>query len=463
MITALGEQLTEKFKRYMPDAFVFALALTVITAFGALIWARASIIEIIQAWYTGFWMLLEFGMQMVLILVTGYSIALSPFAKGLIFKLTRFIHSPKQVYPFVILVGMLLSLISWGWMVITAVLARELALRIKGINYPYLIACVYFSGGIWVNGFSSSIPLLLNTEDNYLIEAGILQGTISTSYTLGSTLNFSVIIVSLVLGPVLFRLLIPPKEQDLGNMLLSGSHVDPPTIKEEAESMMLPHKAVSDNLNNSFLLQYFISFMGLIYIVFHFSTKGLDLNLNIMIFIFVILGLILHRTPVRYGIAMKRASANISGILFQFPFYAGIMGIMIYTGLGEKSAQWMASVATIHTYPLFAFLTGGIVNFAIPSAGGEFAVVGPSILNAVKEIGAGLPEAEMDKLLSRAALSVAYGESLTNALQPFYLLIILPIMGIGIKVRARDVMGYLLIPFILFFALIATLVVWIPL
>ena len=463
MLDDLGEKLTEKFKNYMPDAFVFALALTLITGIGAFVWARASLMDILQAWYTGFWMLLEFGMQMVLILVTGYSIAISPFAKGQIGRLTKYIQTPKQVYPFILLVGMTLALVSWGWMVITAVLARELAQRIKGIHYPYLIACVYFSGFIWVNGLSSSIPLLLNTEDNYLIEAGILQGTLSTGYTLGSILNLLVIGLSFLIGPALFRLLIPKKEQDLDTMLLEGSQKVELTIKKEAESMMLSHKAVSDQLNNSWILQYAIASLGLAYVVFHFSSNGFDLNLNIMIFLFIVLGLFLHRTPVRYGLAMKRASANISGIIFQFPFYAGIMGIMIYTGLGEKAAQWMASVADIHTYPLFAFLTGAIANFAIPSAGGEFAVVGPSILQAVKEIGAGLPDAEMNKLIARAALSVAYGETLTNALQPFYLLIILPVMGIGVRVRARDVMGYLLIPFLVFFVLLAAMVTWMPL
>jgi short-chain fatty acids transporter len=462
MITRLGELLTEQFRKFMPDAFVFTLALTLVTGFGAVSWARASLLETIQAWYQGFWMLLEFGMQVVLILVTGYSIALSSFAQASIHKLTRYIHHPRQVYPFVFLIGTILTLVSWGWMVITAVLARELALRIKGINYPYLIACVYFSGSVWVAGLSSSIPLLLNTERNYLIDAGILSSTIPTTNTLGSYLNIAVITTFLLVGPLLCKLLIPRKVQDLDEMLASGNQ-ELPSIGEEAHQMMLPYNTVSDTLNNSPVLPYSIGIMGLVYIAFHIGTEGLDLNLNIMIFVFIILGLFLHKTPVRYGIAMKRSSSNISGVLFQFPFYAGIMGIMIHTGLGEELAQWMSSVGTIHTYPIFAYLTGAIVNFAIPSAGGEFAVIGPSIIQAVKDIGVGYTDSELIKMISKASLSVAYGESLTNALQPFYLLIILPIMGIGIKIQARDVMGYLIIPFLTLFILILVLIVWIPL
>ena len=105
-------------------------------------------------------------------------------------------------------------------------------------------------------------------------------------------------------------------------------------IKDEASSLNLPFNAISDKLNNSVILQIIIVLMGLVYIVYHFSSKGFDLNFNIMIFIFLILGLLLHRTPMRYVISMKRASSNISGILFQYPFYAGIMGIMMFSGLG---------------------------------------------------------------------------------------------------------------------------------
>jgi short-chain fatty acids transporter len=253
------------------------------------------------------------------------------------------------------------------------------------------------------------------------------------------------------------------KNKELKDLMISGEELEKSTIKEEASNLNLPFKTLSDTLNNSVILQMVIVAMGLTYIIFHFSTKGLDLNFNIMIFIFITIGMLLHKTPSRYVISMKRSSSNISGVLFQYPFYAGIMGIMLYTGLGDKLGQLMASVATLETYPLFAYLTGGIVNFAIPSAGGEFAVIGPSLINAVIELGAGLPESEVTAMISRASLSAAYGESLSNMLQPFFLLIIFPIMGKGIKLQSRDVMGYLVIPFIIFFMIESLLVVYWPL
>lgn len=465
MLTKFGEVSTKLFEKYMPNAFVFAMLLTIFTGFIAFIWLDASPMEIIKGWYDGFYSLLEFGMQIVLIIITGFAIALSPFINKGIDKLTIRLKTPRQVYLMVVLVGTLLSLISFGWIVITCVLARELAMRVKGVNYPFLVACVYFSGGSWVTGLSSSIPLLLGTENNYLIEAGILTDIIPTTFTLGSALNFAMMALYVLFAPLMIILLIPKTKniKQLEDMLEDKTAQKELSIKDEAIGLNLSYKSVSDKLNNGVLLLSCIVLMGLSYIIYHFYTNGFQLNFNIMIFIFLMIGLALHKTPMRYVIAMKRSSSNVSGILYQYPFYAGIMGIMLYTGLGEKLAEIMASVATIDTYPFFAYLTGGVINFAIPSAGGEFAVVGPSIIEAVKVIGEGLPTNEVTAMVSRASLSIAYGESLSNVLQPFYLLLVFPIMGKGIKIQARDVMGYLVLPFIVFFIIQSILVIWMPL
>ncbi|MCW5516706.1 short-chain fatty acid transporter [Muriicola sp. Z0-33] len=465
MIKILGEKFTLLFLKYMPNAFVFAILLTLITALGALFWIGAEPLEVVSSWYKGFFDLLAFAMQIVLIIITGFSIALSPVIKKGIDKLARHIKTPAQVYFFVVLMGSLLCLISFGWVVIACVLARELAKRVEGVNYPYLVACVYFSMGSWVLGLSSSIPLLLNSENNFLISTGVLNDVIATSYTLQSGLNIAMMAI-IVIGSPLLLLFIKPKSaenKELKDLMSSDFVSESKSIKEEASDLKLPFNAVSDKLNNNSLIQMVIVLMGLVYIVYHFASRGLDLNFNIMIFIFLIVGLLLHQTPSRYVIAMKRASSNVSGILFQYPFYAGIMGIMLYTGLGAQLGQILAAVATIDNYPFFAYLTGGVINFAIPSAGGEFAVVGPSIIDAVKELGAGLPQEQLTKMISRASMSVAYGESLSNLLQPFYLLIVLPIMGQGIKIQARDIMGYFVIPFVLFFIIQSAMVVWMPL
>ena len=464
MLQKFGEKFTDLFKKTMPDSFVFALVLTLITGLSAILFLESTLLEILESWYKGFWGLLEFGMQITLIVVTGYSIALASSTDKLLSKISEKISSPLQVYLIVIVLGVLLSMISWGMVIIVAVLARELALRVKGINYLFLIACTYLSFTSWVTGLSSSIPLLINTQDNFLIKQGVLDQVISTSLTLGSSLNFIIIFIYVFIVPLIVFILIPKssKNKELKDLIIGDQQDVKISIKEEAFLYRSKENNLSDKLNHSKILQISIFIMGLSYLIYYFSSNGFDLNLNIMIFIFIILGLVLHQTPKRYAISMKRASNNVYGIIFQFPFYAGIMGIVMYTGLGEAFSNWIASNASISTFPYYSYLIGGIVNFAIPSGGGEFAVIGPSLIEAAKQLSVSLPPDQAYNYISRIALSMAYGESLTNLLQPFFLLIVLPVMGSGTRIEARDVMGYLVVPFVILFILESLLILYLP-
>jgi short-chain fatty acids transporter len=172
--------------------------------------------------------------------------------------------------------------------------------------------------------------------------------------------------------------------------------------------------------------------------------------------------MLLHRTPIRYVAAMARACSNISGIVFQYPFYAGIMGIMMATGLGKAIALWVASLVSLKTLPIAAFVTGGAVNFSIPSAGGEWAVVGPPLIEAVRELAGAVPASELDRHVARVAMATAYGESLTNLLQPFFLLTVLPVMGAGVRIQARDVVGHFFVPFLILSGVMLLLVAVFP-
>jgi len=464
MLTKLGQKFTDGFTKYMPSAYVFALLLTLLTGILALTLTDSKPISVLEGWYNGFWDLLSFGMQIVLIIITAYCIAQSSPVKSGIDQIAKLIKTPTQVYVIVIALGALLSLISFGMVVITAILGRELALRIKGIHYPFLVACVYFSFNGWVCGLSSSIALLLNTKNNFLIDKGILTDTISTDFTLGSTLNLAMIALFVVVSPILIWLLVPKQTEGKELKDLQTSLDDEEgSVKEEALSYKLPFRALSDALNNAGWLQITVALLGVSYIGYYFYNYGFELNLNIMIFIFLILGMLLHITPMRYSIAMKRASSNISGVLFQYPFYAGIMGIMLASGLGEKISNVLVSIASPESYAFISYLTGGVINFAIPSAGGEFAVIGPSIITMVQELGTNLSPTDVTAMTARASMSVAYGESLSNLLQPFFLLIVFPVMGKGIKIQARDVIGYLFIPFIVLFVIQALMVTYMPL
>jgi short-chain fatty acids transporter len=463
MLSNLGQIFSHRLRRWIPEPFVFALVLTVLVAGFAAGLMDSGLDDIAQDWYRGFWILLEFTMQMVLILATGFAIALSPPAARAIDWLAKFARSPAAVYVLVLVVGGLFSLVSWGWIVLTAVLARELARRVEGVDYAYLIACVYISGGPWVGGLSSSIPLLLNTEGNFLIESGVLSDTIASSLTLGSPLNFFYLLVFFLTVPALMWWMRPTGRTPTLRDLQVQDQRETVSVAEEAESMVLDGRSPADRLNNGSLLQILIALSGLWVVIRHFMQQGFDLNLNIMIFAFLMIGLLVHRTPMRYGLAMKRACANVYGLVFQYPFYAGIMGIMMFSGLGAEISLWLAQGASMTTLPLIAQFAGAAVNFAIPSAGGEWAVIGPALTETALSISSHLSAEEQQAFVARIAMAVAYGETSTNLLQPFFLLTVLPVMGAGVMVHARDIMGYLLLPFVMIYTTTALLLAFVPL
>ena len=464
MLANLGRLFADSFRRWLPDSFIFAILLTFIAALLAIAVKGSTPFGIIDAWYKGFWSLLQFAMQMVLILVTGYAIAISPPASRFIDWLATKVRTPVMVYGVVTFVGLIFSLVSWGWIVLTAVLARELATRVRGVDYRLLAAAVYVTNLSWHGGLSGSIPLLLNTPENFLIKAGTLSSTIPSALTLGSAMN---IVCNLGLVLTLPLLMIwmrpaPGKAVEFNDLREGTSTQRELTVAEEAASMNLPTRNFSDAVNNSFIVQIIISLMAVWYLVWHFYTRGFDINLNIMNFLFIAIGMLAHKTPLRYVVALKRASSNVSGIILQFPFYAGIMGIMIHTGLGSAIAGWIASSATVATYPLVAFITAGVVNLFVPSGGGEWAVVGSTIVEAAKNLGAAMPPDELTSFIARSSMAVAYGDAWTNMIQPFWTLAFFPIVAAGVRLQARDIMGYTFVAMLWSFFIYAITITWLP-
>jgi short-chain fatty acids transporter len=259
--------------------------------------------------------------------------------------------------------------------------------------------------------------------------------------------------------------LMRPRQTDatvITEMLEPGNNAAAMTVAQEAEQLRHPSSTLSDSLNHGRLPVLLVALAGVTYIISYFVRQGFDINLEIMIFIFLMAGLLAHRTPINYVTAMKRSCSNVSGIIFQYPFYAGIMGLMMFTGLGSMIADWMSSFATPTSLPAIAQFAGAAVNFFIPSAGGEWAVVGPSFVEAAKSVGSTLSPGELQQLIAKVAMAVAYGETSTNLLQPFFLLIILPVMGAGVRIQARDVMGYMVIPFVVWYSITMAILTWVP-
>ena len=163
------------------------------------------------------------------------------------------------------------------------------------------------------------------------------------------------------------------------------------------------------------------------YLADHFIGGG-GLNLNIVNYAFLMLGIMLLRTPARLLAALQEAIRGGAGIVIQFPFHAGIMAILVGSGLATTLSEWFASFATAETLPVLTFLSAGLINMFVPSGGGQWAVQAPVMIPAAQALGADLP---------RVAMAVAWGDAWTSMLQPFFALPLLAIAGLKIK----DIMG----------------------
>ncbi|MDO5744745.1 MAG: TIGR00366 family protein, partial [Micrococcaceae bacterium] len=171
-----------------------------------------------------------------------------------------------------------------------------------------------------------------------------------------------------------------------------------------------------------------LGLMLVAYLVIHFSTGG-TLTLDIVNWSFLALILLLVRSPFELVALTKHAASNVGEILLQFPLYAGILGIMSGTGLIAIFSDAIVSISTPQTFGVLAFLSAGLVNFFVPSGGGQFAVQAPIMLTAA---------AELNVDPSIAIMAVAYGDQWTNMIQPFWALPLLAIAGL----KMRDILGY---------------------
>ncbi|MDO6657936.1 short-chain fatty acid transporter [Anaerobacillus sp. 1_MG-2023] len=408
-------------QRYLPDPFLFVIILTfVVFAFG-LVFTGSSPVQMVQYFGEGFWSLLAFSMQMVLVLVTGYVLASSPlFKKGLRFLAAR-AKTPGQAIVYVTLVSLLASWINWGFgLVIGALYAKELAKKVEKVDYRLLIASAYSGFLVWHGGLAGSIPLTIATPDHFTAD---LIGTISTKETIFSLFNIVIVASLFILLPLINYFMSPTEEErvQIDRNLLEEGNLHAATL----EGDLTP----AERLENSRVISMIISFVGLAYLVYYFVNAGFELNLNIVNFGFLFLGILFHGTPRQFLESVGNAVKGASGIIIQFPFYAGIMGMMVASGLAAQLSEGFVSISNEFTFPFFAFLSAGIVNFFVPSGGGQWAVQAPIMLDAAKTLEVSVP---------KTAMAVAWGDAWTNMIQPFWALPALAIAGL----KAKDIMGY---------------------
>ncbi len=439
----LGEFLAGLSRKYAPDSFVFAFLLTFLVYFLGLLLTDHGPLQLVLDWYAGFWNLLSFSMQMVLILVTGYGLATSPAVERFLGYLAGKPRSGPEGIALVAGCAALLGCFNWGLSVIAgALLAREVAAsaRLRGIriHYPLAAAAGYMGQLVWHGGLSASAPLVVNTPGHFLEES---MGQVALSETLFRPFNLAVTGGMLLILPLVLMSLHP-----------KGDAIEEAPLREAPAAAKTQSGGATSavRLENSRLLVWLMGVAGLFVVADFFLQRGiLGLELNILNFTLLILGLILHGTPARYAQAVAEGVRASSGVILQFPFYAGIMGMMSASGLATLIAGGFVAISTPLTYPLWTLLSAGLINLAVPSGGGQWAVQGPIVLEATQTLGADL---------GRSIMAVAYGDELTNMIQPFWAL---PLLGIT-RLRAGDILGYTAIPMLVAFLVMALGVTFLP-
>jgi short-chain fatty acids transporter len=437
MLASLGSRLSVFFRATAPDPFVLAVLLTVLTFVLALTLTDTKATGLVDSWAgsEGLWKFLGFSMQMCLILVTGHALASSPPVARLLAKLASLPKSAPQASALVALVAASLGVLNWGLgLVGGALIARDVgrSLEKRGIpaHYPLLAASGYVGLLIWHGGFSGTAPLKVSTEEEIAdILSGVTLEPVGLDQTILSPLNFIVTGGLILIAPIVMSLLTPKRAEDM-SPASAHTRVDEPKPTSRDESKPALPRLLEDTPIVSLLLVALIAFWAWRYYLPAEGRSGVySLTPNTVNLTMLMLGLILHGTPMRYVRAVESAARGCAGIILQFPLYAGIMGMMHASGLTAMIATSLSQNASETTLPLFTFASAGVVNFFVPSGGGQWGVQGPIAIQSALDAGVPIP---------KIVMSVAYGDQLTNMLQPFWALPLLAITG----VKARDIVGY---------------------
>lgn len=426
-MTKLANFFTELMRRYLPDPFVFAIALTLLTMVLAVLVEGKAPSSVVHFWGKGFWSLLAFTTQMAVILAAGYVLATAPVTDRFLNKIVDKVHRPTTAIIVATLVGCIGSYLNWGFgLVIGGVIAKKLALRVNGVHYPLIIAAAYSGFTMYGLGLSASIPVLISTK-GHPMEAQM--GIVPLSETIFSAPMLLTSLVVLITLPLLNAWLHPKKGETV-------IEVDPAIDQVERKSgpkgdSLLETGTLAHKLNNSRIISALIGVCGLVYVVSHF-IKGGTLDLNIINFIILFLGILVLRTPIAYVERLNEGIKTIGGIILQFPFYAGIMAIMDGSGLVTTISQVFTNFSTAESLPFWGLVSSFVINFFAPSGGGHWVLQGPFMIDAAKELGSSI---------ANTSMSVMLGNAWNDLVQPFWLL---PALALS-KLKLKDVMGYTVI------------------
>lgn len=436
-------------QRWLPEPFIFAVLLTLVAACLAMPICHQTPIEVVEHWGGGVWNLLAFAMQMALVLVCGSTLAAAPAIKSAISALARIPKTPMAAIALVTAVSAVACWLNWGFgLIVGVIFAKEIAKKLPTVDYRLLIASAYSGFVVWHAGLSGSIPLTMATPGESLSKAtnGVLVEPVPISQTLLDYHNLVIVAVVMVAITVVNALMHPKKD---------AVTVDPALLEEPAEPSVPVENTKptpAERMENSRVLAWVVSLLGLGYLVLHLGFRNGSFDLGSVIMLFLFLGVILHGTPLRYVRAFTKAASGAAGIILQFPFYAGIMGIITGVGasgicFGTVISDACISISTPTTYPLLTFLCAALLNLFVPSGGGHWAIQAPIMFAAGANLG-------VDPGLTGTA--IAWGDAWTNLIQPFWAI---PALAIA-KLDAKDIMGFCLIDLFVTGVVICAGLIW---
>ena len=418
-------------QRWLPEPFVFAIILTLVAACLAMPICHQTPVEVLEHWGGGVWNLLAFAMQMALVLVCGSALAAAPAVKKGISALASIPKHPAAAIALVTGVSAMACWLNWGFgLIVGVIFAKEIARRVPNVDYRLLIASAYSGFVVWHAGLSGSIPLTMATPGEALAKAtnGVLTAPVPVSDTIFDWHNLLIVVLVTVAIVVTNTLMHPKKDVFV---------VDPALLVEDAPAVGSVATTPAQKMENSPLLAWIVALVGLGYLVLHLGFRGGSFDLGSVIMLFLFLGILLHGTPLAYVRAFTKAASGAAGIILQFPFYAGIMGIITGVGasgicFGTVISNACIAISTPMTYPLFTFLCAAVLNMFVPSGGGHWAIQAPIMFAAGANLG-------VDPGLTGTA--IAWGDAWTNLIQPFWAI---PALAIA-NLNAKDIMGYCLI------------------
>jgi short-chain fatty acids transporter len=408
---------------------------------------------VIDAWGSGFWDLIPFTLQMSLIIITGYVLATSAPMRRAIQAIAGWPQTPRGAVALVTFFALVSSWFNWGFsLIFSAVLAREVARRVEGVDYRALAAASFLGlGSIWAQGLSGSAALQMATPGalqpqirDIVAAGGLVPGGIipfrDTIFLWQSLLSVA---IEIVIVTVVMWLAAPPRHRartaaDLG-IDLAERHEPAPSAGPRPPGAWLEHSP---------LLPAIVVAIGFTYLVRYFMSAAEPLNaitLNVLNLSFLLTGFVLHGTPARLMHAVQSATPAVWGVILQFPFYAGIAAVITGTHLNDKLANLFVSVSTPATFPAVVAMYSAVLGVFVPSGGSKWVIEAPYVMAAAHEL---------QVHLGWVVAAYDLGEALANLVQPFWMLPILGLFGL----KARDIMGYTFVVFLVLTPVVVVLV-----